>query len=293
MSAGTLETAVIWDNRHLTTVNIPGSDVFLSDVNSSGAAVGYSTVAAPTASDPRATDTAGWMYQNGTVTRLKGPSEVTPEVIGADGVIAGYETATDGSMYPIIWHSATATAVRLSLPAGGWTGYVNGVDSDGTILGTIYPPKSALSRSVLWSPDGTLRILPLPTGVVRDAVMMQSWSIQNGVIYALVGVPPGTAITLFTGPPVSYDLATGKYTLLHLASERSVSDDWFVTWDANNPGAIVVPPFGPMELPGLTHHSSSWSGSIEAVRTGVSGLIIAGADSDKNNVVRSVEWICR
>jgi hypothetical protein len=225
--------------------------------------------------------------------------------INEQGTIAGAEETPDSLGYPIVWHSATSSAVRLPLPPGSTLGgAVVDVDSDGTIVGGVRQPSpeglpgGLLSRGVVWRQDGTVDLLPLPTDLVNGVNGLEIHSIRNGVITAAATVSSKTGKTL---TPVTYDLSTGRFTLLPEANIwiGAGNAEGDIAGDMNATPAVYTPATGVVDLPTLRKRSTTTPLSATEVALGGSaktisdnGLIIGGQDVDENNVITAVMWTC-
>jgi len=275
----------IWDNSRLTTFTIPGSDAVLSDVTSNGVAVG--------SSDRSGSDSTAWIYTNGKLSPLAGPDGSAPAAIGDQGTIGGTES-NNGIEHPIVWHSATSTAMRLPLPGNAWVGQVKDVDSDGTIVGTVRPTEtSPSSRGIEWLPDGTLHLLPLPTGLVKGVDGLQIHSIRNGVIVADAVISTKSQESFY---PVTYNVSTATFTLLsdaNLYVDAGNAHGWLVGQGQYFVPTVYTPATGMIALPTFVKHSKSKIEQADGAGTiSDSGLIIGGQDTDKNDVIHAVVWTC-
>jgi hypothetical protein len=171
------------------------------------------------------------------------------------------------------------------------------VDSDGTIVGGVQQPSGQgvsggpLSRGVVWRPDGTLELLPLPTDLVSGVNGLEIHSIRNGVITAAATVSSKTGKTL---TPVTYDLSTGKYTLLPEANIwiGKGNAKGGIAGDMNMTPAVYTPATGVVALPTLRKNDTAMPEGAEATTISDSGLIIGGQDIDENNVITAVMWTC-
>ena len=277
---------IVWHDGQFKALTMAGSDPSLVDITSAGVAVGLSFSSG--------LNSNGWIYQDGQLTKLKGPYGAQPVAIADNGTIAGTESTKDAQAYPIVWHSPTSTAARLPLPGPDWRGYVNDVDSDGTIVGTINPRTNFEARQgIVWHPDGSYQLLPLPTGVVAGANGMMVHSIRAGTITAAGTVSDKQRMTM---TPVLYRLSTGKFTPLPKAN--------LSIWAGNAHGWIVgesgpfgiptvyTPTTGNVRLPTLVPHSTSFPSSGIATTISDNGLIIGGQDIDAKNVIHAVGWTC-
>lgn len=293
-SGGHPTQVAIWDNGKPNTFTIQGGDAQLEDINSEGVAVGDSFV-----SD---TKQAGWIYADGKLSRLPGTEGSAPRAISEQGTIAGTETTADNHGYPIVWHSATSNPVRLPLPPGSnLGGSVADVDSDGTIVGTVLEPApegihDLLSRGVVWRPDGTVELLPLPTDLVAGVNGLEIHSIRNGVITAAATVTTDQSKSL---TPVTYDLSTGAFTLPPKAGVwiGAGNAKGGIAGSIGTAPALYTPSTGVIRLPTLVNNTAATPGGAArfiglAATISDSGLIIGGQDVDENGVITAVVWTC-
>jgi hypothetical protein len=296
-SGGHPTQAAIWDDGKLNTVTIPGSDAEFNDITSEGVAVGASFVSGDTST--------AWIYADGHLSKLAGPDGSSAVAIGEQGTIAGTESTKAADRYPIVWRSATSTAVRLPLPSDMVGGQAEDVDSDGTIVGTLLqgsagvPPGGPLMRGAVWRPDGTVDLLPLPTDLVDGVNGLEIHSIRHGVITAAATVSDRTGKS-FT--PVTYNLSTREFTLLPAANIWIGAGNarGGIAGNTGSTPAVYTPTTGVVDLPTLQKADTTAPVAGSEVRPGGlartisdSGLIIGGQDMDENDVIRAVTWTCR
>jgi hypothetical protein len=284
--AGRPTSVIIWHDGQFKTLAMSGSDPELVDITPAGVAVGVSS--------PSGSDSTGWIYQDGRLTKLKGPYGAEPRAIADNGTIAGTETTQDGQTYPIVWHSPTSTAMRLPLPGPGWLGQVDDVDSDGTIAGTVRPSvTSDANQGIVWHPDGSYQLLPLPTGVVAGANGMEVHSIRDGVIVAAGTVSDSTSKAM---TPVLYRLSTRELSPLPAANlfiGAGNAQGWIAGQGPHGIPAVYTPTTGNVPLPTLVQHGTSTPpAGIDAQTISDNGSIIGGQDLDAKNVIHAVSWAC-
>jgi uncharacterized membrane protein len=284
-SGGHPTQVAMWDNGKLHTLTIPGEDATLEDVNSAGVAVGDSY--------PSGTVSAGWIYANATLSRLPGSEGASPVAINDQGTIVGGQTRDGALGYPIVWHSATSEPVRLPLPADALGGGVADIDSDGTIVGTFVPPSTGtpLARGIVWRPDGTSEVLPLPTDLVDGVNGLEIHAIRHGVITAAATISSRTGKSLI---PVTYDLSTGRFTVLPGANIwiQAANAQGAIAGEAGPGPALYTPTTGVVQLPTLR---TSTAPALASMATTISddGLLLSGQDEDDNGVIHAVTWTCR
>lgn len=219
----------------------------------------------------------------------------------------------------MIWHSATANPIRLTIPHGYSTGYATGIDSDGTIIGTVQTETKHSFVGVLWHANGSPQLLPKPPHVagtpavipiaIRDGIVVATATTQssNGVarMSLLYSVKTGTYTELpYTGESSSWPVvaSSGPTTappstsagdpsagLLVLAGN---AHGWLVGSTNGHP-VLYTPNTGDIELP--THLEISTGlytdkPLVQAISD--SGLILTGNDSDTQTVQHTVQWTC-
>jgi hypothetical protein len=91
-----------------------------------------------------------WVYQQGRLARLAGDA-TTANGINERGVIVG---SVGGK--PVFWSSAGSAPTMLAMPGAGWTGQVNAIDEDGTMVGEVHsgPSHGAIGYLSTSSPPG-------------------------------------------------------------------------------------------------------------------------------------------
>lgn len=141
---------LIWDDGRATRITLPGVDQSLTDVTTTGVAVG-----------------AGWddqgpepyLVRNGRVTRLPVTGSANARAINEAGQIVG----TRDGRQPVLWPAAGSAPVDLPLPGPDWRGEAVDIDEDGTVVGVISTADGRTEQGYLWLPDRTGRVLPGPT----------------------------------------------------------------------------------------------------------------------------------
>ncbi|GIH18489.1 hypothetical protein [Rugosimonospora africana] len=283
--SGHSSQVIIWHDGQFKTLTMSGSDPELRDITPNGVAVGTSF--------PSGLNSTGWIYQNGRLSKLKGPYGSQAVAI-ADNLTIGGTESKDGLEYPIVWHSPASTAVRLPLPGPNWLGSVDDVDSDGTIVGTVRPSvTSDANQGIVWHPDGSYQLLPLPTGVVAGANGMEVHSIRDGAIVAAGTVSDSSSKTM---TPVLYRLSTGEFTALpgaDLFIEAGNAQGWVAGSGSYDMPAVYTPTTGIVRLPTLVPHGTSTPPlGIVAGTISDDGLTIGGQDVDAHDVIHAVRWSC-
>ncbi|MBV1850613.1 hypothetical protein [Catellatospora tritici] len=95
-----------------------------------------------------------WVYQDGTVTRLRG-EDVFGSAVNTAGTVVGM-----AGRDLVVWRDATAEPQRLAVPEGATPGAPMEITDDGTVVATLY--RDGIGRLQLWSTDGTSRPLASP-----------------------------------------------------------------------------------------------------------------------------------
>jgi hypothetical protein len=134
------EALLMWrDGKLVVDVALPPGSLRLSDVNSSGVAVGRTE---PT--------TSPYVYEDGAIRKLAGGAGEAVAINDA-GTIAGL-SGPPSSRRPVVWASSKADPTPLPLPEGvppaGDMQWVTDLAEDGSIIGTIG------GEGYLWPPGG-------------------------------------------------------------------------------------------------------------------------------------------
>jgi hypothetical protein len=204
---------VFWDGGQPISVEMPGEDPKLRDVNSQGVAIGTSYQSGDTAT--------GWVYQDGDLTEL--PAGYRPSTINEQGAIVGSLSigAARTRLVPVVWRSPTAEPEMLSVPDDTWSVNAEFVGSDGTVVGTgvdMDGDPDAV-RSFIWSPDGVRQELPLPEVSDGTVINFAATSIRDGLVVGGAAVEPNDGTGVFF-PIFSYEQRTGEFT--DLAGDRMI-----------------------------------------------------------------------
>jgi uncharacterized membrane protein len=263
---------IFWDEGRPTTVDMPGNDPWLQDVNRHGVAVGTSY------------DDAGgfhaWLYRDGKVSELAGPHDSAADNINAAGMITGHVyQGTD--LYPVFWSSPEATARALQIPPGAHA-VVRDIDDSGLMVGHVD------TRPWLWQPDGTGQALPLPHGVTA---VSQLWIRGDWV----------SGNDSDTGTGVRWNLRTGEVITTEVTSTRGMSSarpisagGWMVANDRDRRPFLTAPGQSPLPLPLLSEERSATAEpSNYAVELSDDGRTIYGHAFDRTAKDRAaVVWRC-
>jgi hypothetical protein len=152
-------------------------------------------------------------------------------------------------------------------------------------------PGGPLTRGVVWRPDGSVDLLPLPTDLVDGVNGLEIHSIRNGVITAAATVSDKTSKS-FT--PVTYDLSTREFTLLPQANlwVGAGNAKGYIAGQTGSTPAVYTPTTGVIDLPTLRRVDGPIALGRLATTISDNGLVIGGQDTDENNVIRAVTWTC-
>ncbi|MEV4709368.1 hypothetical protein [Actinoplanes sp. NPDC049316] len=268
---------VIWkDGKIADTVRIGGSDQSFEDINTRGAAVGYTF-------DP---GVVPYAYSNGKVTRMPG-GEATVSAINDAGVAVG----SLGPIYegmPARWSSVTAQPQKLPVPPGTEFGTAADIDEAGNILGTVQP-EGKEGSGYLWLADGTHRAMPLPKVDGTKATMFWPESIRNGWVVgrSVIDTKDERRFAFFR-----YRIDTGRYERLPAASgmpDRVAANGWIIG-TARRP---VITSEGNVttELPGYRKATGRQDYLIESFSD--DGRTAAGYSSGENLSNHPLLWKCR
>jgi len=270
--SGGAKTVLIWDAMKPSKVDMPGDDVQLGDISSSGIAVGLSFV------DGEVTP---WLYRDHKLTQLPGVTSGGAHAINDAGVIAGYRIDADGHNRPVIWPTLTSPAVDLPVP-DGWTGEAYDVDDDGTVVGTLAGPRG-IERGYLWAPDGTRRELPKPHEAGPGSI--RAFTIRNGWVTGIAHGDNGAMA-------VRWNIGSGQVSVflkLNVRADMANKHGWLVGSDQHGQG-LFVSDLGPLLLPDLVQHRDP----LDVIATTLSddGRVIAGQAEDGDEVYQAVVWEC-
>lgn len=144
-------SALLWDDRELHVLDVPGNYPEATAVNGSGVAVGFSS-----------TETASgdgyvpWVYRDGEASVLPGVEEGLARDVNDRGDIVGDSTAR-GPWRPMLWPAGSDTVVELPVPPEVSSGlYAAGVAEDGTVVGVTHDASvKRPDRIFAWPPGGT------------------------------------------------------------------------------------------------------------------------------------------
>ena len=294
--------AVIWHDDKAEKVLLPGDDEeSLTDVNSSGVAVGWS-FQGHTEED---TVQVPYVYRDGQVSKLPGVKRGEARAINEAGAIVG----TDDSD-ALVWPSATAKPIRLPVAAGSMQSASTGktgarpqvtavvIDEDGTVVGNI-----GTSRPYVWFADGTHRELPLPTLDGKPAASGRVFGIRNGWAFGVADSVSGGA-----GDPkaagaaakargqlqaVLWNVHTGEVNAVddfQTGADAVNAQGWQVGINKQGRAALVTGTAAQVVLPELANHEP-----LSTIANTISddGRTIGGQSDDANGTIRAVVWRCQ
>ncbi|XVU27637.1 hypothetical protein ACQPZJ_11560 [Actinoplanes sp. CA-054009] len=268
---------VIWKDGTLQSrPSMPGADGTWEDINSAGVAVGTSF---------KGEEERSYVSTGATVTPLRG-GRSTAHAIGEDGRIAG----TLGDPYegtPAVWPSATAEPVPLPLPPGFRTGEAKAIDDDGTVVGTV-AKASGEGTGYLWRPDGSGRLMPLPT----KATLFWPESVSNGWIYGSA-VHDEQKSGSRTFASYRYNIASGQYQPLPIdlgPFAAGAANGWVLT-TTNGFRPVLVVGQEVVPLPRYNKMSEYVTSALSA-----DGRVAAGYTTDTTSTEavanRPLMWTC-
>lgn len=272
--------AVIWHDGVGTEVPLPGdSEESLRDVNSSGAAVGWSYLGE---------GAFPFVYRNGKVSQLPGVQPAQAYAINDDGAIAG-----DDGVHALLWPSVSTSPTRLSVPAGTETAKAEDIDEDGTVVGT-------LDNKVpyVWLPDGSHHALRLPD---TDGKKFEGrvFHISNGWVIGVVNeggdkAASGVNKAQGTAEAVRWSLRTGELQVIGQIDgvPDAVNALGWMTGVDKQGGVKLLADDKVIPLPGLAQMGSDHLADI-ANAISADGKTVAGQSNDPKGEIQPVVWHCK
>jgi len=165
---------------------------------------------------------------------------------------------------------------------------------DGTIIGSIAPTYDSMtSTGVIWKPNGTFQLLPLPQ--IAGVTGINGLWIFDARDNVVIGEAVKTTRQETAFYPVAYDLTTGRYTDLsssHMVVAGGNAQHWLVgrSGKVMSPSpSLWTPGTGLLRLPTL---SAKTDIGDQASYISDDGAVIAGQNIDKHGVIRAVVWHC-
>jgi hypothetical protein len=273
------QIVLIWDNGQVRSVPMPGEAPLLSDINTAGVAVGSTSIVA--GSDQH----VAWVYQNGALTQLPGGNAVALG-INDRGVIVG----SVGNK-PAMWSSAGSPPTMLSLPGPDWTGTVNGIDEDGTMIGQIQNGQTTNLIGYLWHPDGTGEQLPVPVVNGTPVTSYMAKAIRDGWVAGRAALGDVKADGYRYTP--RWNLRTDTVEVAPvpgLLADAVNGHGWIAGWQDEK--AILLAGETPLALPNLganNPHDANIGATINDDGTILAGQVTSAHGGD----LVAVRWNCR
>jgi hypothetical protein len=274
---------LIWDNGLAHKVPLPGLDAIMVAVSSNGTAVGQSFTG---------NVQSAFIYRDGRVTKLGGATSAGASAVNNAGMVVGGRIDHNVSV-PVVWRTPTSPATDLPLPGPSWRGSASEILNDGSIVGAVSPSStSSESQVIMWSPNGSFRLLPLPrVAGVTGITGFQPLNVSQNILIGNA-IESTTNLMRFYGG--AYELATGAYIDLSQA-KMSVwggnAQHWLVgaVLGQDPSPSLWTPGTGLIRLPTLAATSEM---TDQAIFVSDDGRVIAGSNTDKHRVERAVMWRC-
>lgn len=289
--------AILWVEGVPTTIPIPGDEVNIEHITSSGVVLGSGYQGG----------TREWtVYENGKASRLKGVKAHASDM-NDHGVIVGRVGDR-----PAVWRTPTGQPELLALPPDLPASWLpTGIDDDGTMVGfprqpsevpiQAWIPAGTELPSYAWLPDGSIRQLPaaaMPDGSSGDTVA--AGAIRNGWVIGRVFryLPSSGDPTRrdFTFAGIRWNVRTGQVEVSPTVGRAVNAIGWQVGDDRSNGvlfsgGAVTVLP----HVDGVTPNERAPGPHLPQI-TGLSddGRTIVGYQAliDAENQVVAVVWRC-
>jgi hypothetical protein len=208
VNTGPQRTLVWHDGALVGDTPLPGFEVKLRGINSSGVIVGQA--------NDKKTGIRPYFYRDGKFSPLKG-GVGEAVAINDDGTIVG-RLGDDAHPVPVRWRSADAEPERLRIPAGSHINSHNlAIAPDGTVAGVVIRPAGQTpiwsSATYLWLPDGTTRQIKAPPPARDPTAALDPLTFRNGWLYAeqLIGEKQDTIVAIAGVQLLRYDPAGGTW----------------------------------------------------------------------------------
>jgi hypothetical protein len=215
---------LIWHDGRLTgEAKLPGIELTMADVNSSGVVVGDG--------HHRTGDTSNfrpYVYRDGKISLLKGGLG-RAVAINDDGVIVGQIVDGDREV-AVRWRAPDAAPEPLPMPPKGAWSNATTIAPDGTIAGYVgylgpgAKDTEATGREVgngyLWRPDGTVRMLEAPPTADDPLSTVSPIVFRFGWLYADQNVAIGTDHDIHASAARLYRYDPGSDTWQKLTDDR-------------------------------------------------------------------------
>ncbi|MBF9134497.1 hypothetical protein I0C86_37040 [Plantactinospora sp. S1510] len=274
---------LIWDNGKPRRVNLPGDDQNLTDVTTSGVAVGHGW----TEKGP-----VPYIYRNGKVKKLPGATAGEALAINEANQIVGYREGERNQ--PVIWPGPSTAAVDLPLPGDGSWGEAVDIDEAGTVIGVLIDREGRHQFGYLWRPDGTAQRLPTPLVDGAPADSFRPQSIRNGWVTGIAirggSGNGGTGEEVSTA--VRLHLPTGRFVEVPRSSfwpQNGNAQGWMVGFIGDRAGLLTDA--GPLVLPPLHAHKSAPGNTGWMISD--DGRTVTGQSEDAKGEPQAVVWRCR
>ncbi|BCY05390.1 hypothetical protein [Actinoplanes sp. L3-i22] len=275
--------AIMWHDGVSVEVPLPGDlEESLTDVNSTGTAVGWSLIGEGTSMP--------YVYSDGKVTKLPGTGSAATAAINNKGAIVG-----DDGAYPLLWTSKTATPRRLPMPEGSQTGTAVDIAEDGTVIGT-------LDNKVpyVWLPDGSHHALDLPDLGGGKQVEGRLFHIRGDWVTGVVneagsGKAAGLKRAQGEVHAVRWNLRTGKSELIDQLdkSADALNAQGWLTGISKQGGATLLAGNTLVPLPGLAPPNPQDGLADIANTISDNGQTIGGQSNDASTAIQPVLWHCK
>ncbi|GAA1506685.1 hypothetical protein GCM10009827_020630 [Dactylosporangium maewongense] len=269
-------STVVWEDRQLRKVPMPGDDPTLYDATSKGVLVGTSFTTADT--------TTAWVYKDGKFSKLAG-TDAQAFAINERGVIVG---SVQGRA--AMWASPDAQPTMLATPAKGMTGKATGIDEDGTVVGALVGGEAKADLGYVWSPAGTVQQLPQPQVNGKPATTYSAKAIRDGWVVGWAGHDdPARGGGRFIGAP-RWNLRTGQFDM---------ADG--LMWVVNAQGRIageqtIVAPDGTTQKLPLPAGYDEKTAMLTVEALSDDGTVVAGYLSSRGSTMNAepvaVTWSC-
>lgn len=260
---------IVWDRRRPTIVPLHGIEQVLTDITSTGVAVGNSY---------DKTGTTAWLYRDGKLSKLPGGAGGEANAINEANAVVGVRNRK-----PVIWPSVDQAPVELPLPADAIIGFASAIDEDGTVVGSV-AAKGQAERPYVWLPNHIGQTLRLPDRgpqSPRDP-KASAYTIRNGWVTGNVNKIA-----------VRWDLRTGEPHMFpqFLVQASTVNAYGWQVGAGPTGRALLVSDADPVVLPGLPAQKPGESANIPQTLSD-DGRVIGGQADDRTGNIRAVVWTC-
>lgn len=284
---------LIWEDGKVKVIRHQGEDPDFRDISSTGIAVGSSYVDGDVQ--------VPWIYQDGSLRRLKGQHAGATAVNDSGVAVGAMDKGGSSDAWPVIWRTPTAEPARLEVPAG-MTGKATGIDADGTISGWVRPLSPSAergqdpvvpvipSRAVVWQPDGTMRELKVPDSIDGNPVVAATAEdVRDGRVGGTLTA--GTSRTDVREYVVQWNLATGEARWHVVASRAKVVNavGLAVSWDRH---PLLFLEQASVPLPDVAGAPDNHAASPDVRLISADGRTVAGYQPVDGTGPVAVIWRC-